>query len=493
MKPKKKMPLQDEAAFRSGPSGGQRGQEAVLPLKASQRRLQADTFTPVGIYLRLRDAYPQSILLECSDYSSRHDSWSYICLQPLLGFEVREDRLILREPGQPDRNEALTQAPLPGRIARFMDRVRIDGPCDDKTYPGLFGFTAYDAASLFDSVALTRTEKGREAVPLLRYDLYQVVIAFNHFNDTLSICEVRPEGLEAEMPRVLSLLANRNATSFPFFIRGEERSLTGDDRFREMVAGGMAHCARGDVFQIVLSRRFEQDFSGDEFNVYRALRSVNPSPYLFYFDYLGYKLFGSSPEAQLRVGGGRAVINPIAGTVVRTGDPEKDARLTRQLLEDQKENSEHCMLVDLARNDLSKHADTVSVDSFREVQTYSHVIHLVSTVSGRINGHKPVYGLFADTFPAGTLTGAPKYRAMELIDHFEALPRGFYGGAIGFMGLDGILNHAIMIRSFMSLGGRLVYQAGAGVVSGSTPEGELREVEGKVSALRRAIQLAATY
>jgi anthranilate synthase component I len=470
------------------------GYPEKIEFHASIRHLQADTFTPVGIYLRLRDAFPQSLLLECSDYSSRHDSFSYICLRPLSGFEVSGDRFIVRQNGRETVHETISGSQSAVRLTGdFLARIKISGEHNGKVFPGLFGYTAYDAVNLFDNVALKRPGQARDPIPRMRYDLYQVVIAFNHFNNTLSICELGAEGLSPELPRVLSLLANRNATSFPFFVRGAERSLVSDERFMEMVSLGVGHCARGDVFQIVLSRGFEQDFRGDEFNVYRALRSINPSPYLFYFDYLGFKLFGSSPEAQLRVGDGRASINPIAGTVSRTGIPAKDAAMTQELLKNKKENAEHCMLVDLARNDLSKHCTEVGVDTFREVQNYSHVIHLVSTVSGKVKPGTGTYDIFGDTFPAGTLSGAPKHMALRLIDRYEETPRGFYGGAIGYIGLDSSLNHAIMIRSFMSRKGTLSYQAGAGVVIGSTPEGELDEVNGKISALRKAVQLAERF
>lgn len=461
---------------------------------AKTSHLQADTFTPVGIYLRLRDAFPQSLLLECSDYSSRHDSFSYICLKPVLGFEAEKDGLLVREAGGHDKTHDIKSFTSPADfVDAFLDHVHIDGDVDEKTMPGLFGYTTYDAVDLFDNVNLGDSVSEPDRIPLFRYDLYQVVIAFNHFNSTLVITELLSKQATSEMPRVMSLLANRNATAFPFKIEGKEYSPVTDEHFKEMVGKGIMHCARGDVFQIVLSRRFEQAFTGDEFNVYRALRSVNPSPYLFYFDFLSYKLFGSSPEAQLRVGEGKATINPIAGTVVRTGNPVEDNELIAELLINKKENAEHCMLVDLARNDLSKHSSHVTVETYREVQTYSHVIHLVSTVSGILSEHAPTYKLFADTFPAGTLSGAPKHKAIQLIDQYESSARGFYGGGIGILGLRRSLNHAIMIRSFISKNGKLTYQAGAGVVIDSSPEGELKEVDGKISALRRAIRLAEQF
>ncbi len=465
-----------------------------ITLQATTVQLQADTFTPVGIYLRLRDAFPQSLLLECSDYSSRHDSYSYICLTPLMGFEANADTFAIRNRRRADEHIPFTgYHAVSEMVDQYIGNIEVAGGISEKIMPGMFGYTSYDAVSLFDNVNIESTENDTDKIPLLRYDLYQVVIAFNHFNNTLNITEVKADGDGTEIPRVLSLLANRNATSFPFKATGQEHTPITDEQYMEMVRQGVGHCARGDVFQIVLSRRFEQNFTGDEFNVYRALRSINPSPYLFYFDYLSYKLFGSSPEAQLRIGEGKAVINPIAGTVIRTGNPDEDAALIADLLKNKKENAEHCMLVDLARNDLSKHSDEVTVETFREVHTYSHVIHLVSTVTGRMFHADANYRLFADTFPAGTLSGAPKHKAIQLIDTYERTARGFYGGGIGILGLKGGLNHAIMIRSFLSKRGKLVYQAGAGVVIDSSPEGELNEVHGKISALRKAVKLAEQF
>ncbi len=463
-------------------------------LRGNLKHLQADTYTPVGIYLRLRDRFPQSLLLECADYSSRQDSFSYICLQPMAGITLEGDQWSSYAESQASKGSLLANhVSVTTLVEDFLCGLCIENDVDPRFMPGVFGYTSYDAVNYFDNVDIVRPGEDDDPIPTLRYDLYQIVIAFNHFNNTLTICELLGSNTGSRMGEVLSLLANRNATSFPFSVRGSERSLTSEKGYMEMVEKGIAHCARGDVFQIVLSRRFEQDFSGDEFNVYRALRSVNPSPYLFYFDYLSYKLFGSSPEAQLRISQGKATINPIAGTVVRTGDPLSDAALVEGLLKDQKENAEHCMLVDLARNDLSKHTSHVKVDTFREVQSYSHVIHLVSNVTGEVDPAAGKYQLFSDTFPAGTLSGAPKHQAVRLIDKYESHARGFYGGGIGFLGLNGSLNHAILIRSFLSRKGTLIYQAGAGVVIGSTPEKELAEVNGKTGALKKAIHLAQIF
>lgn len=247
------------------------------------------------------------------------------------------------------------------------------------------------------------------------------------------------------------------------------------------------HCFRGDVFQLVLSRRFFQNFKGDEFNVYRTLRSINPSPYLFFFDYGDFKIFGSSPEAQLIVQDGKAEIHPIAGTFKKTGDDKKDLISAKELAKDPKENSEHVMLVDLARNDLSRNGTNVVVEKNREIQFYSHVIHLVSKVTCKMKTTTNTFRVVADTFPAGTLSGAPKHKALQLIDKYEKIKRNFYGGAIGYMDFNGNFNHAIIIRSFLSLNNQLHYQAGAGIVADSIPESELQEVYNKLGALDKAL------
>ncbi|MFW5759073.1 MAG: anthranilate synthase component I family protein, partial [Bacteroidota bacterium] len=385
--------------------------------------LPGDTHTPVGIYMRLRDVFPQCLLLECTDYSSRQDAYSYITLKPLSGIEATQNLFITKYTDGTSNIETIDDPLIiPDKVDQYLESFKKFQLTDTKLMPGVFGYTSYDAVNTFDNVDIKSPEKDDNPIPLLKYDLYQIVIAFNHFNSILTLTEIIPDGKESITSEVISILANRNNTFFPFHTTGDERILTPDEVFKEQVQKGIGHCARGDVIQIVISRKYEQDFTGDEFNVYRALRSINPSPYLFYFDFLDFKLFGSSPEVQLQVGDGTASINPIAGTVVRSGDQEYDRKLIGQLLVDPKENSEHAMLVDLARNDLSRHANVVEVVSYREVHTYSHVIHLVSTVSGKLKEQSGLYKLFADSFPAGTLSGAPKHRAVQLIDDIEAKP-----------------------------------------------------------------------
>jgi anthranilate synthase component 1 len=357
---------------------------------------------------------------------------------------------------------------------------------------GLFGYTSYDAVPFFESVRLKEgsTDSGR--IPLMRYRLYQYVIVFNHFKDEIILCENKIPGIEGDAAAVLSLIRSRDVPVYPFQAAGEERSNMSDDFYRNMVQKGIAHCMRGDVFQVVLSRRFEQSYKGDVFNVYRALRNINPSPYLFFFDYGAYQMMGSSPEAQIIVQNGQAIVHPIAGTFRRTGDEAADRKMADQLLADAKENAEHIMLVDLARNDLSRNCDEVEVRHFREVHYYSHVIHLVSEVVGKVRAGSNPLALLASTFPAGTLSGAPKIRAMEIIDQLEPTNRGYYGGCIGTLGFDGSCNHAILIRSLLSRNNTLFYQAGAGVVAASQPESELQEVNNKLNALKNAIQLAGS-
>jgi anthranilate synthase component 1 len=356
---------------------------------------------------------------------------------------------------------------------------------------GLFGYTTYDAVKYFEDIRFNKTQDGPTNIPDMYYSLYRYVIAINHFNNRISLIENLAGDDVSRVEEVKSLLRNRSLGTFRFRSLDNEKSNISDDEYIEMVKSGKKHCFLGNVFQVVLSRQFTQEFHGDEFNVYRALRNINPSPYLFYFDYGGYKLFGSSPEAQLVIKGGKAKINPIAGTFKRSGDDEEDRQRAIDLANDKKENAEHVMLVDLARNDLSRNSDNVHVETFREVQFYSHVLHLVSEVSGELkDGYNPIK-IFGDSFPAGTLSGAPKFKAMEIIDTLENKNRGFYGGAIGYIGFNGDFNHAIMIRSFLSRNNSLCYQAGAGIVAASDEVSELNEVNNKLGALKKAIEIAS--
>jgi len=463
-----------------------------IRIQTSFKKILSDIYTPVGIYLRIRDRFRDTVLLESTDYHAAENSYSFICIHAIGGVEISDaEQMEFKLPGRQTEKYPMKSAHVPALLSGFMDHFDVETSEEKpvRTAQSLFGYTTYDAVRFFDRIQM---EDKNEApvIPLMRYRLYQYVIAVNHFKDELYICENQVAGIDSELPLVESLIRSKDVPVFPFQVNGAETSNMSDTDYMEMVRKGIKSCLRGDVFQIVLSRRFQLGFTGDEFNVYRALRNVNPSPYLFYFDYGDYRLMGSSPESQVLIKDGQAIMHPIAGTCGRTGNDEIDKERADALLEDAKENAEHVMLVDLARNDLSRQCTQVSVVHFREVQYYSHVIHLVSEVKGKLQKGSNPFELLAVTFPAGTLSGAPKIRAMELISSYEPTARSYYGGCIGFVGFDGSCTQAIMIRSLLSRRNTLTYQAGAGIVAASKPPSELEEVNQKLGALKRAIVLA---
>lgn len=465
---------------------------AEFKINTISRKLLADIITPVSIYLRIRDVYPNSLLLESSDYHGNENSYSFICMKPVAGFEADNGSITETYPDGSSVVTAITDKQTFNlRCSAFTNSFIQANLSVDIPVNGLFGYLSYDAVEYFEKIELKKQSDCPYKIPDARYHLYKYIIAINHYQNTLQIIENQINGEFGEIDRIESLLNSRNVAIYSFKTTGDEAENITDDEYRAMVTKGKEHCFLGDVFQVVLSRQFSRKFTGDEFNVYRTLRSVNPSPYLFYFDYGNYKIFGSSPEAHLKINKGKAYINPIAGTFRRTGNDESDKLLAQELSADQKENAEHVMLVDLARNDLSRHAGNVKVDSYREVQFYSHVIHLVSAVSGELKQGTTMADMMSSTFPAGTLSGAPKYMAMKIIDKYETQRRGYYGGAIGFLDFRGHFNHAIMIRTFLSKANTLYYQAGAGIVAVSDEENELQEVNNKLGALRKAIELAA--
>lgn len=461
-------------------------------LITSHKKLLADTTTPVSIYLRLRDVFPNSLLLESSDYHSRENSMSYVCCEPIGGWVLNNDSLKLSYPDGSEQQHPPGTFDLLSCINGFIDSFETDAQPGKMISNGLFGYFTHEAVEHFETIGLKKSADTSRKIPVMQYHIYRYIIAVDHFKNELYIFHNQPadetdyNGLE----RVADLIRNKNFPEYGFESRADEQKAISDEEFIAMVVKMKQHIYRGDVFQIVPSRGFSRKFLGDEFNVYRALRSINPSPYLFYYDYGDFRLFGSSPEAQITIKNRVASIYPIAGTFKRTGDDEKDAEIARELENDPKESAEHVMLVDLARNDLSRHCGEVQVKAFKEVQYYSHLIHLVSHVSGKLLPGASSFKVVADTYPAGTLSGAPKYRAMEIIDENEKTKRSFYSGAIGFLGFNGDVNLAIMIRSFLSKNSTLYYQAGAGIVAGSVPESELKEVDNKIAALRKAIELA---
>ena len=455
------------------------------------RTISADLQTPVSVYLKLRDLYPESALLESSDFHTSQNSMSYIGIIPMASFRVADEVVVTMLPGQ----DTVVTADMKGRkvvdaLRQFIAGINIVGGKS----PGMLGFTAYDAVRYFEHVDIAPREDRLCSIPDIYYILFRYIICIDHFRNHITIIEhAISSDAPSEIDSIVSMLHNNNVPQYPFHALSSPQPSIADDDYCAMVKRGIAHALRGDVFQVVLSRRFSQAYSGDDFNVYRALRCVNPSPYLFYFDFGSFRVFGSSPETHLRVEDGVAYIDPIAGTFRRSGDDVRDHELANALLEDEKENAEHIMLVDLARNDLSRSGGRVEIDFLRQIRFYSHVIHMVSRVKAILPEKADIISLFADTFPAGTLTGAPKVRAMQIIDELEPHSRVVYGGCIGQIGFDGSLNQAIIIRSFLSKDGTLYSQAGAGVVARSVPENELQETVNKLGALAAAVQYAETF
>ncbi|HVA98817.1 MAG TPA: anthranilate synthase component I family protein [Bacteroidia bacterium] len=449
--------------------------------------MSGDLLTPIGIYLKIRDKYREPLLLESSDYHSGKNSKSFICFEPMKSIVIKRNEVIIKTKYKLEKRAATKS--LNTEIAMFLKSIETENKNQ-----AVFGYTSYEAVQLMEDIHLKKKSLETE-IPLAIYSFYKNSIVINHYNDEVEItCNAENEiELNQQMFEIENLLANKTIAEFSFIAESGEKTDNTDAEYLEMVKQAKLHCKRGDVFQLVLSRRFSRAFKGDEFNVYRKLRNVNPSPYLFYFDYGNFKLFGSSPEAQLVIENNKAEIHPIAGTYKRTENDAEDLKAVEKLKLDKKENAEHTMLVDLARNDLSRHCENVKVETLKEAQLFSHVIHLVSKVTGILKEKSSTFKVFCDSFPAGTLSGAPKHKAMQLIDMYEKSARSFYGGAVGLLGLDGSLNHAIMIRSFLSKDNTLYYRAGAGVVDSSIAENELQEVHNKIGALKKAIELASLH
>ncbi|MCI0920454.1 anthranilate synthase component I family protein [Sphingobacterium rhinopitheci] len=463
----------------------------LYTFNTNYKKILADTTTPVSIYLRIRDIFPNSLLLESSEYHSRDNNISYICCQPLAGITLNDDVLTIQYPNTEKIIKKASEINLKEEVANFRDSFQDQKLADINVISnGLFGYFTFNTVEHFEDIKLTASTNEERQIPHMQYHIYKYVIAIDHFRNQLYLFENLVENEKSDIERLAYIIKNKNFPEYSFQLNGEESSNMTNEDFKSLVEKMKVHIRRGDVFQIVPSRGFSTPFLGDEFNVYRALRSINPSPYLFYFDYGDFKLFGSSPEAQLTIQKNEATIFPIAGTFKRTGDIEQDKKIAEELKNDPKESAEHVMLVDLARNDLSRHCTNVQVKSYKEAQYYSHIIHLVSKVSGQLKDNVNPFDVVGDTYPAGTLSGAPKHMALTLIDRYEGLQRSFYSGALGYMGFNGDFNHAIMIRSFLSKKNILHYQAGAGIVLDSDPEKELQEVNNKIAALRKALELA---
>ena len=459
----------------------------------TSKTILADLYTPVGVYMRLRDIYPQSALMESSDYHDSNNSRSFIGIGPLASVAIGHGKATIAFPdGTTESHEVNKTYQSDKAIHALIDCIKVEG--DHSNVCGLYGYTSFNAVRYFEDIAVKDETQAKNDAPDMLYILYKVVIVFDHFNNQLTVVSLtpsdQPQNGEADLDNIMRAMNKANVKAYDFHPVGDVRSTLTDEEHKANIRKGIQHCLRGDVFQIVLSRRFIQQYEGDDFKLYRALRSINPSPYLFYFDFGGFRIFGSSPETHCRIEGDKAYIDPIAGTTKRTGDAEADRQGAEYLRNDPKENAEHVMLVDLARNDLSRNCHNVKVDFYKDLQYYSHVIHLVSRVSGQLDEGADPIKAFIDTFPAGTLSGAPKVRAMQLISEYEPHNRGAYGGCIGYIGLNGSLNQAITIRTFVSRNGELWFQAGGGIVAKSNEEYELQEVNNKLGALRRAILMA---
>ena len=467
----------------------------MYQLNTSHKKILADTYTPVSIYLKIRDRFPNSILLESSDYHGNENSYSFICFNQIAHLKIENGQLEQKFPDGKIESQVLdSDSDVPYIINEYLNQFKVEETEFPFITNGLFGYSSFEAVEYFEDIKLAYPRKQSKKVPEMFYGSYQYVIAIDHFKSESHLLQHSVDGLandaQLSLDDIEDLVTSRNFATYAFSPNNDEVSNCSDAEYIDMVRKAKEHCRRGDVFQLVLSREFSQTFTGDDFNLYRALRSVNPSPYLFYFDYGGFRILGSSPEAQIIVKKGQAQIHPIAGTFRRTGNDVKDAKLAQQLLEDPKENAEHVMLVDLARNDLSRSSHEVNVENYREVQFFSHVIHLVSKVTGQLKKDTNTIQVVADTFPAGTLSGAPKHMALSLISKYEKNHRSIYGGCIGYMGFNGDFNQAIIIRSFLSKNNTLFYQAGAGIVEQSVEEKERQEVFNKLAALHKAIEIA---
>lgn len=463
-----------------------------IKIKTVSKKTLGDLHTPMNIYLKIRDKFRDTILLESSDSKSIDNNFSFIAINAVAGIEVKNlNEFEIKFPDSAPAKQFIMERNITDIFEDFRNVFDCEITNDpiEQTAQSLFGYTSFEAVQFFENINL-KAQSPEVEIPILRYRLYQYVIAINHFNDEMHIIENQMEGVKSEFHLLENLIKNQNTPVYPFEKNGQETSNITDEEYIELVKTAQKHCMRGDVFQLVLSRRFEQKFTGDEFNVYRALRNINPSPYLFYFDYGNYKLFGSSPESQLIIKDHKAVIHPIAGTSKRTGNLEADLQAIEVLKNDPKENAEHTMLVDLARNDLGKLGKNVTVTKLKEIQLFSHVIHMVSEVTADLPEQINPLEMISATFPQGTLSGAPKHKALQLINQYEKDSRGYYGGCIGIVGLNGTCNQAIMIRTFLSKNNTLYYQAGAGLVAKSVPENELQEVNNKLNALKKAVEKA---
>jgi anthranilate synthase component 1 len=452
--------------------------------------IAADLDTPVSAYLKLAPFRPR-FLLESVEGGERLARYSFIGFGECL--EVRLDAGGLHVGGR--------TTPRPASRGEFLDALRralTEAPEPLPKLPGvplrggLVGYTSYDAVRYFERLpgrSLAHTE-----APHAHYVAPRSLLVFDHLTRGVALLhdgsEAERQSLRREVIRALRGAVP--AVLFPGAFSLATPSLSAAEHAAG-VRRAQEHIAAGDVYQLVLSARFDGRQSLSPFEVYRALRLLNPSPYMYFCELGDITVVGSSPEALVKLHDGYAQLRPIAGSRPRGGDGARDAALAAELLADPKENAEHVMLVDLARNDLGRvaNAGSVGVDPYRVVERYSHIMHIVSGVNGRLAPGQDAFDLFAATFPAGTLVGAPKVRAMQIIDELEPVGRQLYGGTVGYFGREGDMDQAITIRTLVFRGDGYSYQAGGGIVADSVPAAEYAEVMAKSAVLRRALELAA--
>jgi len=454
-----------------------------MNIYSSKHAFNADSYNPVLLYRQLRHKFRKVCLLESNDYNNRSDSKSFLGLDPIVEITYESGIFKLETEGQLSLIEPIIGISSSQQLQILLDSYQmIDG-----SKPRFFGRISFEFSHEENKIQASNPSDSE--IPEIHLFLFRYVIQIDHFKDEGFIIKQSFTDCELETEEIHQLLRSNNLSMFPFELLGDEQEEKTEFQFKNMVEKAQEHCRRGDVFQMVLSNSYKQAFFGDDFEVYRSLRRLNPSPYLFYFDFEDYRLFGSSPEAQLKIIDGKAEIHPIAGTVVKSGIIEDDQKNIAFLKQDEKENSEHVMLVDLARNDLSRFCTNVRIEKFKEIQHFSHVYHIVSHVTAK-SISKQTIPILSASFPAGTLSGAPKNKALELIARYETSRRDFYGGAIGMLESKGDLNMAIVIRSLLSKNNVLHYRAGAGIVLDSIPEKEYQEVQHKLRAVRTAIKQA---
>lgn len=448
-----------------------------------------DCDTPVSAFMKLA-AFRPRFLLESVEGGERLARYSFIGFGDCL--EVKLDRDGLRVGSE--------RRPVPGSTAELLSELRKALASAPRPLPeiptvplagGLVGYASYDVVRFFER--LPARLAGADGVPVFHYAAPKSILVFDHLTRSIALLH---DGSEAERRSLRKEVIAALRGGLPANVRAgryaKPQPVMSRDDYMAGVRRAQEYIASGDIYQLVLSQRFGGRHELDPFQVYRALRLINPSPYLYYCALDDVTVVGSSPEALVKLSRGRAELRPIAGTRPRADDPAADLAHEAALKADPKENAEHVMLVDLARNDLGRvaTAGSVKVEPYRAIERYSHVMHMVSGVTGELAPGKDAFDLFAATFPAGTLVGAPKVRAMEIIDELEPQGRGLYGGTVGYFGARGDMDQAITIRTMVFRGDEYSYQAGAGVVADSVPETEHDEVLAKSAALVRALALA---